>query len=126
MMEQARIPDGGHRQSPAPSRFLQTPSTHAAEPDSWTLLGKMLSAEAGQWESLEKAGHEPGGCCSGPGSSPFLEKKQAWQPGLLSAPLCTEGGGGSPAASGPAQTSVPHCLLRWPEGKPGGLHLKGP
>lgn len=126
MMEQARIQDGGHRQSPTPSRFLQTPHTHAAEPDSWTLLGKMLSAEAGQWESLEKAGREPGGCCSGPGSWPFLEKKQAWQLGLLSAQLCTEGGGRCSCCLRSCPTSVPHCLLRWPERKPGGLHLKGP
>lgn len=106
MMERARIQDGGHRQSPTPSHFLQTPNTHAAEPDSWTLLGKMLSVEAGRWEGLEKVGCEPEKRLLGPGISPFLEKKQAWQPGLFSTQLCTEGGGGSPAASGSAQTSV--------------------
>lgn len=39
---QAWIQYGGHRQSPAPSHSLQAPHTRAAEPGSWTLLGKML------------------------------------------------------------------------------------
>lgn len=107
MMERARIQDGGHRQSPTPSHFLQTPDIHAAEPDSWTLLGKMENVEAGPWEGLEKVGHEPERRLLSPGISPFLEKKQeAWQPGLLSAQLCKRAGGGSSAASGSAQTSV--------------------
>jgi hypothetical protein len=45
MIERARIQAGDYRQSPTPSHFLQTPSTHAAEPG--TLLGKMLRVEAG-------------------------------------------------------------------------------
>lgn len=76
MMERARIQDGGHRQSPAPSHFLQTPNTHAAEPDDWTLLGKMLNVEAERWESLEKVGREPEAERRVPGISPFLEKNQ--------------------------------------------------
>lgn len=84
MMEQARIQDGGRGQSPTPSHFLQTPDTHAAESDSWTLLGKMLSVEAGRWEGLEKVGCEPERRLLSPGSSPFLEKKQAWQPAASS------------------------------------------
>lgn len=46
MTEQAWIQDGGHGQSYAPSHFLQTPHPHAAEPGSWTLLGKILGAQA--------------------------------------------------------------------------------
>lgn len=88
MIEQAWIQAGGHRQSPTPSHFLQTPSTHAAEPDSGTLLGKMLSVEAGRWESQEKVGREPERRLLGPkdfafsGEEAGLATRAAFRPAL--------------------------------------------
>lgn len=80
--------------------------------------------EVEQRGGLEKVGPGPERLLVSPRDLPFLEKKQAWQLGLLASRLHAEGGGAS--ETGTAQIPV-SAKVAWSwEGKPGGPHLKGP
>lgn len=126
MMERATIQDGGHRQSPTPSHFLQTPYTLAAEPGSWTLLGKMLSVGAGRWEGLERVGCEPERLLLSPREFAFSGEEAALATGAAPRPALYRGWGRWRLSCYLrfCPDLCPCCLLRCPKGKPGGLHLQ--